>query len=116
MKPPHGFAAREVRSRVNCGAPHIDKVDALGTLLPAKMPDLQPAEGMQQRALTVYHDGSCPAHGLGACRCDQPLRGSRLRDGSSAAFAVRLVAAGVDRDVRGAEGASDHAPAWIELS
>ncbi len=28
----------------------------------------------------------------------------------------RLVAAGVDRDVRGAEGASDHAPAWIELA
>jgi exodeoxyribonuclease-3 len=27
----------------------------------------------------------------------------------------RLVSAGVDRDVRGAEGASDHAPAWIEL-
>ena len=27
----------------------------------------------------------------------------------------RLVAAGVDRDVRGEEGASDHAPAWIVL-
>jgi exodeoxyribonuclease-3 len=27
----------------------------------------------------------------------------------------RLVAAGVDRDVRGKEGASDHAPAWIVL-
>ena len=27
----------------------------------------------------------------------------------------RLVDAGVDRDVRGAEHASDHAPAWIEL-
>ena len=31
-------------------------------------------------------------------------------------LARRLVAAGVDRDVRGARGASDHAPAWIELS
>lgn len=28
----------------------------------------------------------------------------------------RLVASGVDRDVRGREKASDHAPAWIELS
>jgi exodeoxyribonuclease-3 len=27
----------------------------------------------------------------------------------------RLVSAGVDRDVRGAEGASDHAPAWMEF-
>lgn len=27
----------------------------------------------------------------------------------------RLTAAGVDRQVRGAEGASDHAPVWIEL-
>ena len=30
--------------------------------------------------------------------------------------AERLVAAGVDRELRGREGASDHAPAWIELS
>ncbi len=30
--------------------------------------------------------------------------------------AKRLVSSGVDRDVRGAEGASDHAPAWIELA
>jgi exodeoxyribonuclease-3 len=29
--------------------------------------------------------------------------------------AERLVAAGVHREVRGAEGASDHAPAWVEL-
>jgi exodeoxyribonuclease-3 len=29
--------------------------------------------------------------------------------------APRLVAAGVDRDARGWEGSSDHAPAWIEL-
>ena len=29
--------------------------------------------------------------------------------------AKRLVAAGVDRAVRGAENASDHAPAWVEL-
>jgi exodeoxyribonuclease III len=29
--------------------------------------------------------------------------------------ARRLVAAGVDRDVRGAAGASDHAPAWVVL-
>jgi exodeoxyribonuclease-3 len=30
-------------------------------------------------------------------------------------LARRLVAAGVDRDVRGADGASDHAPAWLQL-
>jgi exodeoxyribonuclease-3 len=31
-------------------------------------------------------------------------------------LAKQLRAAGVDREVRGWEGASDHAPAWIELS
>ena len=31
-------------------------------------------------------------------------------------LAARLRAAGVDRDARGVPGASDHAPAWIELS
>jgi exodeoxyribonuclease-3 len=30
-------------------------------------------------------------------------------------IAPRLTKAGVDRDVRGEEGASDHAPAWIVL-
>jgi exodeoxyribonuclease III len=30
-------------------------------------------------------------------------------------LAKRLIAAGVDREVRGQEGASDHAPVWIEL-
>jgi hypothetical protein len=30
--------------------------------------------------------------------------------------AKRLISAGVDRDVRGREHASDHAPAWIELA
>ena len=34
----------------------------------------------------------------------------------SPALAPRLVAAGVDRKVRGREKASDHAPAWITLS
>jgi exodeoxyribonuclease-3 len=33
----------------------------------------------------------------------------------SAPLGGRLAAAGVDRDVRGVEGASDHAPAWIVL-
>ena len=33
----------------------------------------------------------------------------------SAPAAKRLVAAGVDRAVRGEDGASDHAPAWVEL-
>jgi exodeoxyribonuclease-3 len=31
-------------------------------------------------------------------------------------LAGRLVAAGVDRHARGEEGASDHAPTWIELN
>jgi exodeoxyribonuclease III len=34
----------------------------------------------------------------------------------SPALAPRLRAAGVDRDVRGRPGASDHAPVWIELA
>ena len=33
----------------------------------------------------------------------------------SAKAAKRLAAAGVDREVRGEAGASDHAPAWVEL-
>ena len=33
----------------------------------------------------------------------------------NAALAPRLIDANVDREVRGREGASDHAPAWIEL-
>ncbi|GIL00198.1 MAG: exodeoxyribonuclease III [Alphaproteobacteria bacterium] len=33
----------------------------------------------------------------------------------SAATAPRLIGAGVDRDERGRDGASDHAPVWIEL-
>jgi exodeoxyribonuclease-3 len=31
-------------------------------------------------------------------------------------LAKRLIAAGIDRDVRGRERASDHAPVWIELA
>ena len=31
-------------------------------------------------------------------------------------LAKRLISAGVDREVRGREHASDHAPAWIELA
>lgn len=31
-------------------------------------------------------------------------------------IAPRLLAGGVDRDVRGEAGASDHAPVWIELA
>jgi exodeoxyribonuclease-3 len=34
----------------------------------------------------------------------------------SPALAGRLVAAGVDREVRGRERSSDHAPVWIELA
>jgi exodeoxyribonuclease-3 len=34
----------------------------------------------------------------------------------NSAASARLKAAGVDREVRGREGASDHAPTWIELS
>ena len=33
----------------------------------------------------------------------------------SPSLAKKLKAAGVDRDVRGRPGASDHAPVWIEL-
>ena len=34
----------------------------------------------------------------------------------SASLAPRLRAAGVDRDIRGRDGASDHAPVWVELA
>ncbi len=34
----------------------------------------------------------------------------------SPALVDRLIAAGVDREVRGEDGASDHAPAWIEIA
>ena len=34
----------------------------------------------------------------------------------SPSLASRLIDAGVDRDFRGLEGASDHAPAWVSLS
>ena len=34
----------------------------------------------------------------------------------SPSVAGRLVSAGIDREVRGWEKASDHAPAWIELA
>ena len=34
----------------------------------------------------------------------------------SPSVAPRLVAAGVDREARGRERASDHAPTWIELA
>jgi len=33
----------------------------------------------------------------------------------SPTIAGKLKAAGVSRDIRGEQGASDHAPAWIEL-
>ena len=33
----------------------------------------------------------------------------------SAKLRRRLAAAGVDREVRGLDGASDHAPAWVDL-
>jgi exodeoxyribonuclease III len=34
----------------------------------------------------------------------------------SPSLTKRLADAGVDREVRGQEGASDHAPAWVELT
>ncbi|MBO6538670.1 MAG: exodeoxyribonuclease III [Rhizobiaceae bacterium] len=40
-------------------------------------------------------------------RLDHLLLSANLRD--------RLIDAGVDRDIRGLEGASDHAPVWVEL-
>lgn len=43
----------------------------------------------------------------GGLRLDHLLLSPDLRD--------RLVSGGVDREVRGEEGASDHAPAWIKL-
>jgi hypothetical protein len=48
-----------------------------------------------------------------------PLPQRRTAHRSSASepgIAGRLVAAAVDRDIRGRERASDHAPVWIELA
>jgi exodeoxyribonuclease-3 len=50
-------------------------------------------------------DGWKRGHGL---RIDHVLLGSALRG--------RLLEAGIDREIRGLEGASDHAPMWVELS
>jgi len=50
----------------------------------------------------------------GAFQRDAGLRIDHLL--LSPALAPRLMAAGVDRDHRGREGASDHAPVWIEVS
>ena len=70
-------------------------------------------------ALRTLHPGRTHLHVLGLfpeclgtrCRaCGSIICCSARRR------AERLVAAGVDREVRGWEKASDHAPAWIELS
>jgi exodeoxyribonuclease III len=45
---------------------------------------------------------------------DAGLRIDHLLLGRS--ISARLIAAGVDRDVRGREHASDHAPAWVEIA
>ena len=48
-----------------------------------------------------------------AWRRDAGLRIDHLLVGR--ALVSRLTDAGIDRDVRGCDNASDHAPAWIEL-
>jgi exodeoxyribonuclease-3 len=50
-------------------------------------------------------DGWKRGHGL---RIDHVLLGSALSG--------RLQDAGIDREIRGADGASDHAPMWVELT
>ena len=51
--------------------------------------------------------------------CETALRAIRdyvsITCSSSPLIAARLKTAGVDRDVRGEAGASDHAPVWITL-
>ena len=65
-----------------------------------------PWTGGLSAALWAHAVRDDPAHGPDLLVLDSPffsLSGSRLAD------------AGVDRWVRSLEGASDHAPAWIEL-
>jgi exodeoxyribonuclease-3 len=61
----------------------------------------------QQRLYTFWHYKRMRWQRDAGLRLDHLLL-SRNLDG-------RLVEAGVDRDVRGRDGASDHAPAWIRL-
>jgi hypothetical protein len=51
---------------------------------------------------------------LSACRSTR-RRAAHRSSLLSARAAKRLAAAGVDSEVRGEAGASDHAPAWVEL-
>jgi len=65
--------------------------------------DLHPGE----RIYTFWHYMRHRWERDAGLRLDHLLLSPNLRD--------RLIAAGVDRHVRGRENASDHAPAWIEL-
>ena len=68
-------------------------------------------------AAAHFASGRADVHVLGL-HADALARNAGLRLDHlllSPGLADRLVAAGVDRAVRGEPGASDHAPAWIEL-
>jgi len=75
---------------------HEGWTDALGTLNP-------------RRGLWTYWD-----YQAGAWQRDHGFRIDHLLLSPEAAD--RLVTAGVDKDYRGRERASDHAPVWVELS
>lgn len=60
-----------------------------------------------ERIYTFWHCKRMRWHRDAGLRLDHLLLSANLRD--------RLEGAGVDREVRGLEGASDHAPVWIRL-
>jgi exodeoxyribonuclease III len=60
-----------------------------------------------ERIYTFWHYKRMRWHRDAGLRLDHLLLNANLRD--------RLEGAGVDREVRGLEGASDHAPVWIRL-
>lgn len=61
----------------------------------------------ERRIYTFWHYTRMRWERDAGLRLDHLLLSPNLRD--------RLVRAGIDRETRGEEGASDHAPAWIEL-
>ena len=68
-------------------------------------------------AIRVMHP-TAPIYTFWDFKWDRWLRNAGLRLDHlllSEKIAHRLVGAGVDSNIRGVEGASDHAPAWIEL-
>ena len=86
---------------------HVDARAALGRIVAQGWSDALRALHPDERIYTFWD------YWRNAFGRDAGLRIDHLL--LSPSLAPRLVSAGVDRDVRSREGASDHAPAWIVL-